>query len=664
MLFILIFLFLSLSGFANARKEYPPLPQTNLLFIMFDDLRPELSVYGKKHMITPNFERLAKRSVVFDIAVTQVAVCNPSRDSLLTGLRPDAMGHYNFQQSYFPHKLFPQHLIAAGYKTAAYGKVRHWDGKDASMWTEDQFDGPVEKQKGKNKKATDYMGWYEYQDHEWRSMRSSVMPDKEKTLESYPDHVIATRAAAQIRKFAAGSAPWMTAVGFKMPHTALHVPYSYWERYNSTQSVWRALAREGRSFPKDTPPVAYRCCAEPHWRFMKEEGAAQSTKSEPLGDYRSAVSEAMYVESMQGYAAAVTFVDEQLGRVLDVLDELNLWETLTVVLTADHGMHNGEKAIWEKWTLFDEATRVPLMIAHPKSPYKSTHSFDPVELVDIYPTVLDLVASPHIRQHHGHGNGEDGKVTEHKPVIVPSGKSLAPLVVGHRFSLFSSQASHHWTHRKHAPQNPGKQPVPAFGVSQSVRCAQKREARTDIRKSAIKVDWNGIASATNEKSNSFYKVWNDCDLNADNATISNEVSLMGYSARSAAFRYTLWVHFDRTQRLPAWWRGQDVIFDEELYDHRTEELGGLTLYENANIAGEPEFREILLEQRRILLEWLRTLVYKHGTDEEYQRHRGAFFAAREANATAAAISATSSSANNGDSVAHPVRRLLRSSKML
>jgi hypothetical protein len=86
------------------------LKQSNLLFIMFDDLRPELSIYGRDHMITPNFERLAKKSVVFDYAYTQIAVCNPSRDSLLTGLRPDTVGTYNFQHSFRPHISIPSQL--------------------------------------------------------------------------------------------------------------------------------------------------------------------------------------------------------------------------------------------------------------------------------------------------------------------------------------------------------------------------------------------------------------------------------------------------------------------------------------------------------------------------------------------------------------------------
>ena len=108
---------------------------TNLLFIIFDDLRPELSVYGKDHMITPNFERLANRSVVFDYAFCQVAVCNPSRDSMLTGLRPDSVGVYGFQNSYGYHMIWPKHLARYGYNTAGVGKVRHWDGKDGDTWT-------------------------------------------------------------------------------------------------------------------------------------------------------------------------------------------------------------------------------------------------------------------------------------------------------------------------------------------------------------------------------------------------------------------------------------------------------------------------------------------------------------------------------------------------
>lgn len=118
----------------------PEVKQTNLLFIMFDDLRPELSNYGREHMITPNFERLAKRSVTFDYAFTHIAVCNPARDAIMTGLRPDSVGTYNFQHSYNDHITFPSQLIRSGYNTAGFGKVLHWEGNDRNIWSYDSWE--------------------------------------------------------------------------------------------------------------------------------------------------------------------------------------------------------------------------------------------------------------------------------------------------------------------------------------------------------------------------------------------------------------------------------------------------------------------------------------------------------------------------------------------
>lgn len=109
-------------------------------FSRYDDLRTELSIYGREHMITPNFERLAKKSVVFDYAFCQVAVCNPSRDSMLTGLRPDSIGVYGFQASFRPHMVWPSQLARSGFNTAGYGKVLHWDGNDKDIWSYDQYE--------------------------------------------------------------------------------------------------------------------------------------------------------------------------------------------------------------------------------------------------------------------------------------------------------------------------------------------------------------------------------------------------------------------------------------------------------------------------------------------------------------------------------------------
>ena len=115
--------------------------QKNVILIMYDDLRPELSIYGKRHMHTPNFERLANKSVVFEKAYAQVAVCNPSRASLLTGLRPDHIKVVDFQADWRPHITIPSHLISEGYKTAGVGKIFHWESDEKHIWTEEQVGG-------------------------------------------------------------------------------------------------------------------------------------------------------------------------------------------------------------------------------------------------------------------------------------------------------------------------------------------------------------------------------------------------------------------------------------------------------------------------------------------------------------------------------------------
>ena len=304
--------------------------QTNLLFIMFDDLRVELSIYGKSGIISPNFERLAARSVIFDNAYCQISVCNPSRDSLLTGLRPDTVGTYAFQTSYntyADHMLLPTRLKRSGYTTAGYGKIRHWDGIDGDIWSEN-FDGD----------------WYGYQATEWNFMNSSVMPDKVRAEETFPDYIFASKAIEGLQRLSKLNEYFMISIGFKMPHLAMHVPYKYYDMYRSRVHQWNATEAELR-YPLTSPVVSYRCCAD-DFHYMKDEGAGRHDRTYETRHINDSFPLAVHQEMMWGYAALVTFVDKQLGRVLDAIDELELWGNLTVVLTADHGMHNGEKGIW------------------------------------------------------------------------------------------------------------------------------------------------------------------------------------------------------------------------------------------------------------------------------------------------------------------------------
>ena len=315
---------------SNQRGKIKP-HQTNFLFIIFDDLRVELSIFKKYGIISPNFERLAARSVTFENAYCQISVCNPSRDSLLTGLRPDTVGTYAFQstyETYHKHLLLPTRLKRAGYMTAAYGKIRHWEDSSNEIWDK-----------------ADFANWYVYQAEEVKNMNSSVMPDKIRNETTFPDHYFASMAIEQLQNMTKQDKYFMLAIGFKNPHLAMHVPFEYFEMYRSKVHLWNATDVE-RTFPRSAPYVSYRCCASPLYMYMNEEGAKYSTKFFRTQDVNDTLSLTIHQELMWGYAAMITMVDKQLGRVLDAIDQLELWGNLTVVLTADHGMHNGEKGIW------------------------------------------------------------------------------------------------------------------------------------------------------------------------------------------------------------------------------------------------------------------------------------------------------------------------------
>ena len=312
-----------------ASNSEPQLEQSNLLLIMFDDLRPELSIYGRDHMITPNFERLAARSVIFDNVHAQISVCNPSRDSMLTGLRPDTVGTYSFQSSFRPHLTLPSRLASVGYQTASYGKIAHWESDEKTIWSHDHWDGD----------------WYKYQQEEWGIMNSSTMPDKIKPEEEFRDYLFASKTIETLKVLNAKPEYFMLAVGFKLPHLAVHIPYKYYEMYKGRENGWK-LTQEELRFPHSAPAISYRCCAAPNFEFMEKEGSRRSVHRVPTGNINDAFTHKMHEELMIGYAAGVSFVDQQLGRILDAIDQMELWGNLTVVLTADHGMHNGEKGIW------------------------------------------------------------------------------------------------------------------------------------------------------------------------------------------------------------------------------------------------------------------------------------------------------------------------------
>ena len=358
------------------------------------------------------------------------------------------------------------------------------------------------------------------------------------------------------------------------------MPFPSFNLYKETLSndwVEKESSDGQRIFPPSAHPMSFRCCAEEDFVYMKKDGS-KSDDTYIVGladkDSRSAASMMQrsfparaYQELNQGYRAGVTFVDRQLGRILDAIDELQLWNNLTIILTADHGMHNGEKGMWGKWSLFDESTRVPLMIYHPQSPYKGKHYSHPVELIDIYPTVLDLM-QPHYNKQEVYNQ----RGARHRRHYVPlAGQSRLGEVLGPAFRSFSRSSRRQGVDPSNAAD---------YAVSQIYYCGYRDldpmslDPRRPEDEAKILAFYKALPAKKRRKENGWDKrLWWDCDLSISNKTMAErgmpeEVAYMRYSLRSEKYRYTAAVQFHRFLHVPLSY--EPPFHAEELYEHSIE----------------------------------------------------------------------------------------------
>jgi uncharacterized sulfatase len=338
----------------------------NVLFIAVDDLNTDLSSYGHPLVKTPNFERLAKRSVQFNRAYCQYPLCNPSRASLLTGLYPDVEGVYDlktfFRKNIPDLTTLPQLFKNNGYYTARVGKIFHY-GVPGQIGT-NGMDDSVSWNRVINPKGRDVFE---------KSKIIKLLPiDLSVSLcylaaggrdEEQTDGIGATEAIKLLAQQKGKKNPFFIALGFYRPHTPYVAPKKYFDLY-PVENI--RLPANPPGDLKDIPDVAL-------W-----------TKPANWG-----LSEEKQKEAIRGYYAATSFIDAQLGRVLDALDSLGLREHTIVVLWSDHGYNLGEHGQWEKRSLFDKCNRVPFMISVPGG-IAGRISERVVELVDLYPTLAGL----------------------------------------------------------------------------------------------------------------------------------------------------------------------------------------------------------------------------------------------------------------------------------
>jgi len=359
----------------------------NILFICVDDLKPLLGCYGDKHIKSPNIDRLAQRGMLFECAYCNQAVCAPSRNSLLTGVRPTTSGIYdlgtNFRLSAPDTVTLPQHFMQHGYRTEGLGKVfhvGHGNHEDPQSWSVSPFAGKsifyALSENHPKSGLTREEALFANETDVGRLPRGVPYESADVPDNTYPDGQIAEEAIRRLRAARERSEPFFLAVGFLKPHLPFCAPKKYWDLYERNSFHVPEL----RTPPEGAPPYAPTTWGEVrNYSDIPDVGPLNDDQARAL---------------IHGYHAAVSFVDAQLGRVIDELDRLQLSTNTIIVLWGDHGWHLGDHGMWSKHTNYEEATHIPLLIVAPGVAKPGTRSRTLVETVDIYPTLCDLAALP------------------------------------------------------------------------------------------------------------------------------------------------------------------------------------------------------------------------------------------------------------------------------
>jgi len=341
----------------------------NVLFIISDDLNNMLGCYGDELAKTPNIDRLAARGVRFEHAYCSFPLCGPSRNSMLTGLYPNSTGILSnaqiFRQTIPSQVSMPQAFRNAGYFAARIGKLYHYNvpksvgtngHDDPGSWELELNPAGVDRLEEESQIFTltpgqfgGTLSWY-----------ASPKDDAYHT-----DGIMAENAEWVLERCAKQKdRPFFLAVGFYRPHTPYVAPQPYFDLY-----------------PEDEMPVV--------------QGVKQDQSDIPppgLASYKKEqdkLTDELRRQCRQAYDASISFMDAQVGRVVDALDRLGLADNTIIVFTSDHGYHMGEHGLWQKQSLFEESARVPLLIVAPGTPANGVAK-SPVSHVDLFPTLAEM----------------------------------------------------------------------------------------------------------------------------------------------------------------------------------------------------------------------------------------------------------------------------------
>ena len=382
----------------SAGADEPRRP--NVLFIAVDDLRPELGCYGSKIVKSPHIDRFASSAVTFTRAYCQQAVCNPSRASLMTGLRPDTIRVWDLRTDFrtaLPDAVtLTQQFMKHGYHAVGIGKIFHNNIQDPPSWSEPKLNVPdypfdpdavyrekenvawIEQRKqaliakGDTRRIDRFGKWY----IKHVATENIDVPD-----DAYFDGAQTSVAIDKMKQLAGGDKPFFLAIGYYRPHLPFNVPKRYWDLYERSAIPLAA----NRFLPNNAPVMSVNTAREIRGYTdyqdmpLPHDGTFSDDKARLL---------------RHGYLASVSYIDAQTGRLLHALRELGLEQNTIVVLWGDHGWKLGEHNSWCKMTNFEIDTRVPLIVRAPNARENGAVCERMVEFVDIYPTLCELADLP------------------------------------------------------------------------------------------------------------------------------------------------------------------------------------------------------------------------------------------------------------------------------
>ncbi|XP_022902900.1 iduronate 2-sulfatase [Onthophagus taurus] len=497
--FLMVINFIDKKNFGYCKRQ-------NILLIVVDDLRPSLGIYGDKNAYTPNIDSLSKRSFVFKHAFCQQSLCAPSRNSFLTSRRPDTLRLYDFY-SYWRDSVgnfttLPQHFKEHGYITHSIGKVFHpgissnFTDDNPYSWSGKPFHPITEKYKDaktcRNRDGT--LG---------ANLICPVIV-KEQPKGTLPDIEILEAAIDFLKTIQNEKCPYFLAVGFHKPH----IPFKFPVEYLRFHQLNKIKLPKNHARPSSMPTVAWN-----PWTDVRErEDIDKLNISFPFGEMPLNQTK----EIIQAYSASISYIDDLIGTLLQQIDRNTI-----VVLLGDHGWSLGEHGEFAKYSNFDVATRVPLIIQVPGMTQTMIVLDDLVELVDLFPTLVDLTQitsslepCPRIC--------EDS--TSKLSLTCTEGRSLVPIMVS----------------------------------------SLQRKNVTD--KDAVFMQYPRPGTFPSLMPNS------------DKPRLKN-IKVMGYSIRTKTHRYTEWIGFNSKKFKRNWKK----VYGRELYDHNLDSQEVLNLAEREEL---------------------------------------------------------------------------------